>query len=199
METCESEKSYSYVLECSHQKFKCTSIIQIWKLTSNKHFHVLNARSVKFHKNPAILVALRNCVNVSYTTDNFCIWTRRTRSIYVNHKNPRTRTRRNTAVSMEEPPLPMTSLLESAQQHPPTRDPDGGAARRPNRLVDWNSKEHLSVSLLRAQPPTVVDTRVAHAHGKTHEEHARHRRLIRGVSCGHPSNPPNNSLECLQF
>ena len=114
METCESEKSYSSVLECSHQKFKCTKIIRIWKLTSNKHFHVLNARSVKFHKNPAVQVALRNCVNVSYTTDSFCIWTRRTRSIYVNHKNPRTRTRRNTAVSMEEPPLPMTSLLESA-------------------------------------------------------------------------------------
>jgi len=131
METCESEKSYSYVLECSHQKFKCTSIIRIWKLTSNKHFHVLNARGVKFHKNPAVQVALRKCVNVSYTTDKFCIWTRRTRSIDVNHKNTRTRTRRNTAVSMEEPPLPMTSLLESAQQHPPTRDPDGGAARRP--------------------------------------------------------------------
>ena len=104
METCESEKSYSYVLECSHQKFKCTSIVRIWKLTSNKHFHVLNARSVKFHKNPAVLVALRNCVNVPYTTDSFCIWTRRTLSIYVNHKNPRTRTRRNTAVSIEEPP-----------------------------------------------------------------------------------------------
>ena len=59
-----------------------------------------------------------------------------------------------------------------------------------NRLVDWNSKEHLRVSLLRAQPPTFVDTRVAPAHGKTHEEHACHRRLIRGVSCGHPSNPP---------
>ena len=58
MKTCESEKSYSYVLECSHQKFKCTSIIRIWKLTSNKHFHVLNARNVKFYKNPAILIAL---------------------------------------------------------------------------------------------------------------------------------------------
>ena len=33
MKTCESEKSYSYVLECSHQKFKCTSILRIWKLT----------------------------------------------------------------------------------------------------------------------------------------------------------------------